>query len=72
MAAGFALPRSQPTDPGVVAFERVLLMDPSQGRAALELAQIFLSFDNSPLDEQIATYYTVIAGFPAPDLRRQP
>jgi hypothetical protein len=72
MAAGFALPRSQPTDPGVVAFERVLLMDPSQSRAALELAQVFLSFDNTPLDEQIAAYYTVIAGFPAPDLRRQP
>src|SRR5205823_364667 len=28
MAAGFYLPRLGPTDPGVVAFERVLLMDP--------------------------------------------
>jgi hypothetical protein len=72
MAAGFVLPRSQPTDPGVVAFERVLLMDPSQSRAALELAQIFLSFGSTPLDEQIAAYYSVIAGFPAPDLGRQP
>jgi hypothetical protein len=72
MAAGFVLPRSQPTDPGVVAFERVLLMDPSQSRAALELAQTFLSFGSAPLDQQIAAYYSVVAGFPAPDLGRQP
>jgi hypothetical protein len=72
MAAGFVLPRSQPTDPGVVAFERVLLMDPSQSRAALELAQTFLSFGSAPLDQQIAAYYSVVAGFPAPDQGRQP
>jgi hypothetical protein len=47
-------------------------MDPSQSRAALELAQIFVSFGSTPLDEQIAAYYGVIAGFPAPDLGRQP
>jgi hypothetical protein len=72
MAAGFVLPRSQPTDPGVLAFERVLIMDPTQSRAALEPAQTFLSFGSAPLDEQIAAYYSVIAGFPAPDLGRQP
>ena len=72
MAAGFVLPRSQPTDPGVVAFERVLLMDPSQSRAALELAQTFLSFGSAPLDEEIASYYTAVAGYPAPDLGREP
>jgi hypothetical protein len=72
MAAGFVLPRSQPTDPGVVAFERVLLMDPSQSRAALELAQTFLSLGNTQLDEQIAAYYTAVGGYPVPDLGRQP
>jgi hypothetical protein len=72
MAAGFALPRSQPTDPGVVAFERVLLMDPSQSRAGLELAQTFLSFGGTRLDEEIAAYYTAVAGYPAPDLGPQP
>jgi hypothetical protein len=72
MAAGFVLPRSQPTDPGVVAFERVLLMDPSQSRAALELAQTFLSFGGTQLDEEIAAYYTAVAGYPAPDLGPKP
>jgi len=72
MVAGFVLPRSQPTDPGVVAFERVLLMDPSQSRAALELAQTFLSLGNTQLDEQIAAYYTAVGGYPVPDLGRQP
>ena len=72
MAAGFALQRLQPTDPGVVAFERVLLMDPSQSRAALELAATFLNFGPTPLNEKLATYYTAVAGYPAPDLGRQP
>jgi hypothetical protein len=72
MAAGFVLPRSQPTDPGVVAFERVLLMDPSQSRAALELAQIFLSFGSTQVDEEIAAYYTAVAGYPAPNLGPKP
>jgi hypothetical protein len=72
MAAGFVLPRSQPTDPGVVAFERILLMDPSQSRAALELAQTFLSFGGTQLDEEIAAYYTAVAGYPAPNLGPQP
>jgi cytochrome c-type biogenesis protein CcmH/NrfG len=72
MAAGFALRRLQPTDPGVAAFERVLLMDPSQSRAALELAATFLRFGPTPLDEQLATYYTAVAGYPAPELPRQP
>jgi hypothetical protein len=72
MAAGFTLQRVQPTDPGVVAFERVLLMDPSQSRAALELAATFQSFGPTPLDEQLATYYTAVAGYPAPNLGRQP
>ena len=72
MVAGFVLPRSQPTDPGMVAFERVLLMDPSQSRAALELAQTFVSLGNTQLDEQIAAYYTAVGGYPVPDLGRQP
>jgi hypothetical protein len=72
MAAGFVLPHSQPTDPGVVAFERVLLMDPSQSRAALELAQTFLSFGSTQLDEEIAAYYTAVAGYPAPELGPKP
>jgi hypothetical protein len=72
LAAGFALPRSEPTDPGVVALERVLLMEPSSSRAALELAQTFLSFGRSSLDEEIAAYYTAIAGYPVPELPRQP
>jgi cytochrome c-type biogenesis protein CcmH/NrfG len=72
MAAGFVLPRSQPTDPGVVAFERVLLMDPSQSRAALELAQTFLSFGSAQLDEEVAAYYTAVGGYPAPDLGPKP
>jgi hypothetical protein len=72
MAAGFVLPRSQPTDPGVVAFERVLLMDPSQSRAALELAQTFLDFGHTQLDEEIAAYYGAVAGYPAPNLGPQP
>jgi hypothetical protein len=72
MAAGFVLPRSRPTDPGVVAFERVLLMEPSQSRAALGLAQTFLSFGSTQLDEEIAAYYTAVAGYPAPDLGREP
>ena len=72
MAAGFYLQRLQPTDPGVVAFERVLLMDPTQSRAALELAATFMGFGPSPLDQELATYYTAVAGYPAPDLGRQP
>jgi hypothetical protein len=72
MAAGFVLPRSQPTDPGVVAFERVVLMDPSQSRAALELAQTFLSFGSAQLDEEVAAYYTAVGGYPAPDLGPKP
>jgi hypothetical protein len=72
MAAGFALQRVQPTDPGMVAFERVLLLDPSQSRAALELAATFLSFGPTPLDQELATYYTAVAGYPAPDLPRNP
>jgi hypothetical protein len=73
-AAGFVLPRQQPTDAGVVALERVLLMDPSQSRAALALAQAFLSFGAAPtqLDQKIAAYYTAVAGYPAPDLGREP
>lgn len=72
LAAGFALPRSGPTDPGVVALERVLLLEPSSSRAALELAQTFLGFGRSSLDEEIAAWYTAIAGYPAPELARQP
>jgi len=72
MAAGFYLPRLGPTDPGVVAFERVLLMDPTRSRAALELAATFVSFGSSPVDQALATYYTAVAGYPAPDLSRQP
>jgi hypothetical protein len=72
MAVGFVLPRSQPTDPGVVAFERVLLMDPSQSRAALELAQTFLSFGSAQRDEEVAAYYTAVGGYPAPDLGPKP
>jgi hypothetical protein len=72
MVAGFNLSRSEPTDPGVVAFERVLLMDPSNTRAALELASTFLAFGRTELNEEIAAYYTAVAGYPAPDLPRQP
>jgi cytochrome c-type biogenesis protein CcmH/NrfG len=72
MAAGFYLQRLRPTDPGVVAFERVLLMDPTRSRAALELAATFLGFGSTPVDRALATYYTAVAGYPAPDLSRQP
>jgi hypothetical protein len=72
MAAGFYLPRFEPTDPGVVAFERVLLMDPTRSRAALELAATFVGFGSTLVDQALATYYTAVAGYPAPDLSRQP
>jgi hypothetical protein len=72
MAAGFYLPRATPTDPGVVALERVLLKDPSQSRAALELASTFLDLGRTQIDEEIAAYYLAVAGYPVSDLPRRP
>jgi hypothetical protein len=72
MAAGLYLPRTTATDPGVVALERVLLMDPLESRAASELASTFLALGHTHVDEEIAAYYSAVAGYPIPDLPRQP
>lgn len=56
-------------DLGRLEQQRALFMDPSQKQAALNLAALYLASARSShrvLDEEIAAYYTSIAGYPAP------
>lgn len=54
---------------GYLGYERALLLDSHQVRAALGLAQLYVSRDQSLLDVEIADFYTLLAGYHAPALR---
>jgi hypothetical protein len=46
--------------------EKALIIDPGNRRAALNLAALYLHQDYGALNEQVAAYYTLLAGYPAP------
>ena len=70
VAVGDALPQDSPTAPGVVAYERALLIDPANRRAPLRLAAYFGSASGTLSAEAIAAYYTALGGgTPPPPIR---
>src|SRR5262249_41572066 len=74
LAVGHYLDQYETTDPGVVAYERALLLNPSQQRAALALAAIYLRLGSlgGPVNAEVAAYYTALAGYTSPPLPRGP
>jgi len=51
-----------------LGYERALILDPGDRRAALGLAGLYLARNQSLLDDEIATFFTRLAGYHAPSL----
>ena len=51
-----------------VGYERALILDPGDRRAALGLAGLYLARNQSLLDDEIAAFFTRLAGYHAPPL----
>ncbi|HET9060913.1 MAG TPA: hypothetical protein VFN61_13410 [Acidimicrobiales bacterium] len=58
-----------PLSSAYLGYERALIADPHQVRAALGLARLYLARNQSLLDVEIADFYTQLAGFHSPPLR---